>query len=132
MIVLFPRFFSRKKSWQVCILVLHLPSIPSLQFSVESARMPEEDSSSNTTSLPVPAGNEQSMNVFPSHARRTPPYRIHPKAEDIQREEFRKSQSFKIEEHPEVAPSNHENIAFESKQEREYVSTMPGSIVKLN
>lgn len=128
MIVLFPRFFSRKKSWQVCILVLHLPSIPSVRFSVESARIPEEDSSSNTTSPSVPAGHEQSTDVFPSHSRRPPPYRLHPKAEDIQREQLRKSQSFKIEEPLAVAPSNHENIAFESKPEREYVSIMPGSV----
>ncbi|KAB5579017.1 hypothetical protein PHYPO_G00189750 [Pangasianodon hypophthalmus] len=87
---------------------------------VESARMPEEDSSSNTTSPSVPAGHEQSTDVFPSHGRRPPPYRLHPKAEDIRREQLRKSQSFKIEEPLAAAPSNHENIAFDSKQEREY------------
>lgn len=130
MIVLFLRFFSRKKkkSWQVCILVLHLPSIPSVWFSVESARMPEEDSSSNTTSPSVPAGHEQSTDVFPSLGQRPPPYWRNPKSKDLQREQLRKSQSFKIEEPLAVAPSNHENIAFESKHEREYVSTMPGSV----
>lgn len=90
--------------------------------------MPEEDSSSNTTSPSAPAGREQPTDVFPSHVRRPPPYRLHPKAEDIRREQIRKSQSFKIEEPLAVAPSNHENIAFESKQEREYVSTMPGVV----
>lgn len=121
------------KKKKVGILVLHLPSIPSVRFSVESARMPEADSSSssgssNTTSSPVPAGHEQSTDVFPSHSRRLPPYRLHPKAEDIRREQIRKSHSFKIEEPLVVVPSNHENIAFESKQEREYVSTMPASV----
>ncbi|XP_017328148.1 insulin-like growth factor-binding protein 3 [Ictalurus punctatus] len=87
---------------------------------VESARMPEEDSSSNTTSPSVPAGHEQSTDVFPSLGQRPPPYWRNPKSKDLQREQLRKSQSFKIEEPLAVAPSNHENIAFESKHEREY------------
>ncbi|KAF5898868.1 insulin-like growth factor-binding protein 3, partial [Clarias magur] len=97
------------------------PSAPSVRArEVESARMPEEDSSSNKTSPMVPAGHEQSTDISPSHGRRPPSHRPHPKAEDIRREHYRKTQSYKIEEPPAVAPSNHENIAFESKQEREY------------
>lgn len=89
--------------------------------------MPEEDSSSNTTSPLVPAGHEQATDIFPPHGRRPSSHRPHPKAEDIRREHHRKTQSYKIEEPPAVAPSNHENIAYESKQEREYVSTVPES-----
>ncbi|TTG32366.1 Insulin-like growth factor-binding protein 3 [Bagarius yarrelli] len=103
----------------VCVNLTAPPPSTSAR-EAESARVPEEDSGSNTTSPSVPAGHQQSTDVFPSHVRRPPPYRLHPKAEDIRREQIRKSYSFKIEEPLAVAPSNHENIAFESKQEREY------------
>ncbi|XP_027032845.1 insulin-like growth factor-binding protein 3 isoform X2 [Tachysurus fulvidraco] len=102
----------------VCVNQTAPPSSASAR--QEGARMPEEDSSSNTTSQSVPAGHEQSTDVSPSHNRRTPPYGLHPKAEDIRREQIRKSQSFKIEKSPTAASSNHENIAFESMLEREY------------
>ncbi|KAI5622182.1 insulin-like growth factor-binding protein 3 precursor [Silurus asotus] len=87
---------------------------------VVSARVPEDYSSSNTTSPPAPAGHAQSTDVFPSNGRRPPVYRLHPKAEDIRREQERKSHSFKIGDPLVLPPSNHENIAFESKQEPEY------------
>ncbi|KAG9274654.1 insulin-like growth factor-binding protein 3 [Astyanax mexicanus] len=91
---------------------------------VHSARIPEEDPSSNTMSALLPAEHEQSTHHFDPNEQQPPPYPPphHPKVELIQREQSKKEQIFKREDPPAVVPSDkhHTNFSFYPRQEPEY------------
>ncbi|XP_026874849.1 insulin-like growth factor-binding protein 3 [Electrophorus electricus] len=87
---------------------------------VNSAGIPEEQLTSNT-SLSVPAEIEQlTVQLSPHGRHHDTPYPNHPKAEMIRREQVRQNQNFKLEDLPGVPPSEQQNFSFESKQESEY------------
>ncbi|XP_062850470.1 insulin-like growth factor-binding protein 3 isoform X2 [Trichomycterus rosablanca] len=96
----------------VCVNETGFPPVSARE--VASARMPEENSSTNTMSPSVP---EQSTSVLASHGWRYPPFAFPSKAEDIRREKFRKSTIFKMNESPTVPTANHQNF---SKLDPEY------------
>ncbi|XP_076828605.1 insulin-like growth factor-binding protein 3 [Brachyhypopomus gauderio] len=87
---------------------------------VHSARSPEEESSSNTSSLSVPAQSKQSTVPLGAQGSHPDPPHYHPKAEMIRREQIRQNQNLKVEESPGVLPSEQQNFSYESKQQSEY------------